>query len=283
MAFFPPSPGYALVTTSWGVTMWADPTKTVGQSISASGIYDLSVSEVLARLVQPDQTVIDVGANVGYMTLLAALVAGAGGRVLSFEPHPELFAILTKNILTVQERFQMARTELHNSAVGDSSGSAELWVPQNFAVNNDGTSQIVEHVDGKTPTISVNMETLDTCLGNDSAAVAKIDVEGFELQVLRGAVRSFESRRIRHIIFEDHAVEKSKVVRMLKDLGFCIFSIGWSMRGPVLAPVERGSLAKGREPPNFLASLEPDQAQALCRPRGWSVLKKFIKPCARPI
>ena len=54
----------------------ADSTKTIGQSIRTTGLYDLAVSEVLARLIDPGDTVVDAGANVGYMTVLAAAAAG---------------------------------------------------------------------------------------------------------------------------------------------------------------------------------------------------------------
>ncbi len=47
------------------------------------------MSEVLARLIDPGDTVVDAGANVGYMTVLAAAAAGPTGRVVAFEPHPE--------------------------------------------------------------------------------------------------------------------------------------------------------------------------------------------------
>src|SRR5207249_9878145 len=110
----PPSGGYQPIQTSWGVQMRADPTKMIGRSILTTGIYVIAVSEVLARLIRPGDTVIDAGANIGYMTLLAAVAAGPSGTVLSFEPHPELFGVLRDNIHEARARLPLAHTELHN-------------------------------------------------------------------------------------------------------------------------------------------------------------------------
>src|SRR5512138_2207904 len=92
------SPGYVPLATSWGGRIVADPGRAIGRSLLTTRVFDLAVSEAMARLISPGDTVIDAGANVGYMTVLAAMAAGAKGRVLAFEPHSELFAILQANI-----------------------------------------------------------------------------------------------------------------------------------------------------------------------------------------
>src|SRR5262249_28834498 len=93
-ALFSPPAGFREVTTSWGVTRRADTTKTVGHDILVAGIYDLPLSEALARLITQGDTVFDVGANVGYTTLLCAVAAGPNGTVHSFEPHPQLHTVI---------------------------------------------------------------------------------------------------------------------------------------------------------------------------------------------
>jgi FkbM family methyltransferase len=269
-----PSAGYQPLRTSWGATLLADPTKAIGLSIATTGVYDLAVSEALARLIAPGDTVIDAGANVGYMTVLASVAAGPQGRVLAFEPHPELFAVVQQNVDAARRRFRIARTELHNLALGSRRGAAELLLPTDFGIN-DGIGRIAsaDAVGGRS--LRVSMDTLDTLLGDDSAAVLKLDVEGFELEVLRGAVRALETRRIRHIVFEDHAVDESEVVRLLRDAEYRVYSLGWTMRGPSLSPVEHGSSATVYEAPNFVASIEPDQVLERCGRKGWTVLNRW--------
>ena len=267
-------PGYQPLSTSWGVPVLADPTKAIGQSIRTTGIYDLVVSESLARLVDPGDTAIDAGANVGYMSLLASVAAGPAGRVISFEPHPELFNILQRNVAATAGRFRIASIELHNVALGDSPGTAELVLPEDFSAN-DGVSQIASSPIFGVRSIPVSVVALDDMLGDSFAGVLKLDVEGFEIHVLRGAMRALESRRIRHIVFEDHDVANSEVVRLLQTLGYRVFSIGWTMRGLALSPVESGTLATAYEAPNFIASIDPDSVVQRCAPRGWRVLRNL--------
>lgn len=267
----PPLPGYRPLRTSWGVSVRADPTKMIGRSILTTGLYDLTVSEALARLVRPGDTVVDAGANVGYMTLLASAVAGPEGLVLAFEPHPDLFSVLEQNVASARTQFQAARTELHNEALGEEVGRAGLVLPANFDTN-DGIARISADAGGVDPTLPVSVTTLDGVLGESSVDVLKLDVEGFELHVLRGATRALESGRIRHIVFEDHEIEESEVVRFLQELGYGVCSLGWSMQGLVVSPVEAGRLAKHYEAPNFVASTDRDEVLRCCRPGGWRAL-----------
>jgi FkbM family methyltransferase len=275
LALASPSPGYSRLQTSWGVPLLADPTKTIGRSILTTGVYDIAVSELMARLIGAGDTVIDAGANIGYMTLLASVVAGPGGNVLAFEPHPDLFRIMQQNVTAARNWLCIANTQLDNSALGDWRGTADLLLPADFD-SNDGVARIAPTTNPAGCSMSVTMKTLDDVLGNETAAVLKLDVEGFEPQVLRGAVRALQERRIQHIIFEEHDIEASEVVPVLRAGGFQVYSLGWSIHGIVLSPVETGSLAAEYEAPNFVASINPNELLSRCEPRGWLVLGRNL-------
>jgi FkbM family methyltransferase len=265
--------GYQPLATSWGAEVWADPTKAIGRSIVTTGVYDLAVSEILARFVEPGDVAIDAGANVGYMTLLMSVAAGPEGRVLAFEPHPELFKILERTMAHAREGRHVAAAELHNLALGDHNGAADLCLPRGFD-GNDGMARIAVPGGADPESVTVPMATLDDIVGNRSVAVLKLDVEGHEAQVLRGGRRLLESRRIRHIVFEEHDLDASDALAILRGAGYHIHALGWSMRGPQLVPVEAGRMARAYEAPSFVASLEPAQALARAQRRGWSVLSK---------
>lgn len=269
----PNTPGYQPLSTAWGVPVLADPVKNVGWSIKTTGVFDLAVSEVLSRLVDPGDVVIDGGANVGYMSLLLSVTAGRHGTLLSFEPHPELFGILERNIATLRRDLPGARFELHQAALGETNGTAQLVVPSEFATN-DGLCHLAEDSVSPGATIPVDVETIDACLGARQAKVMKLDVEGYELPALRGTARALSDHRIRHIVFEDHVGGNSDVVCYLRSAGYQVFALGWSMRGPILAPVVEGRLASEYEAPSYIASIAPDEAIARMRPRGWRVLSR---------
>ena len=68
-----PKSEFVPLPVAWGASVWADPAKTIGRSILTTGVYDLAVTEVLGRLIAPGDTVIDAGANVGYMHALESV------------------------------------------------------------------------------------------------------------------------------------------------------------------------------------------------------------------
>lgn len=238
-----PAPGYRRLKTSWGVFMFADPTRDVGRSLLTTGVHDLAVSELLARLIEPGDTAIDASARTGYMTLLAAVAAGPHGRVVSFESHPERYALADENVHAARAQCAMAPVEFHNVALGE---------------REDGPP--------------AQVRALDDVLGGASARVLKLDEEGFALPVLRGARRALESHRIANVVFSDPGIEVSAVPPFLSTLGYHVYALGWTVRGLTLGPVDEGPLVRGSESPSFLASIEPGHAFSRCRTRGWLVL-----------
>ncbi len=183
--------------------MTIDPAKLIGRSIWTTGVYDIAVSEVLARLIQPGDTVVDGGANVGYMSILMGLCTGRSGELIAFEPHPALFKTLRENLNQVQRRTGFPKAVLHNVALSDQSGNALLSIPPAFD-ENDGIARM-DDGSGSNSKINVPTETLDRVLREREAALVKLDVEGHELAVLSGATETLRRGGIRHLIYEDHA------------------------------------------------------------------------------
>src|SRR2546428_8119148 len=87
----------ALVHTH-GFDIFLDPADMgISPSIGVLGWYELKTTELFIKLVENGSTVVDVGANVGFFTLLAAKLAGKAGVALSFEPDPTTFPLLSKS------------------------------------------------------------------------------------------------------------------------------------------------------------------------------------------
>ena len=277
----PPPPGYVALPTSWGAPIVADPSRAIGRSILTTGVYDLAVSEALARLIAPGDTVVDAGANVGYMTVLASLAAGEEGRVLAFEPHPDLFAVARGNVDWARRHHRAAAVALHQCALGDHTGVARLNVPCGFE-DNDGMARLSVAADEPGRSIEVRLERLDDAIGGAVVNVLKLDVEGSEAQVLRGASRALAERRLRHVVFEEHDVRESETVRIFREHGYHLFSLGWSLRRLRVQPLGRGNLAHRYEAPSFIATVEPEVVTTRCRPRGWRVLdSRSVRPGLR--
>ena len=279
-----PPPGHRLMPVSWGVELWADPSEHVGRSLWTTGVFDLAVSEVLFRLVRPGDFVVDVGANLGYMTLLGAVASGPDGRVLAFEPNPHVAAWLRRNVEHGRRQYEMAAVELRDGALGAEAGSATLVLPDPASAN-DGLGHIAagHSAANVERMVQVAVATLDGVIGGHRAGLMKVDVEGHEEQVLEGAACALHAHRIRHVLFEDHEGAGSRAMALLRAAGYEIFSIGWSMRGPVLAPAADGSLASPFEAPSYLATTETRSALEACARTGWLVLQHQVRAAAEVV
>ncbi|MEC7490473.1 MAG: FkbM family methyltransferase [Pseudomonadota bacterium] len=134
---------------------------------------------VLDRLVRPGSVAIDIGANKGLYSWLLSRIAS---EVKAFEPNPKMYTILSRSVPDNVETFEIA--------LSDSGGEAELILPihRNGRYSNQGgTLQAAKYLSGKqTQKWPVRQERLDTYRFSNVSFI-KIDVEGFELEVIDGA------------------------------------------------------------------------------------------------
>jgi FkbM family methyltransferase len=143
--------------------------------------YDRTVPLLIDRLLSGGGTFVDVGANRGLHTLHAARVLGSRGHVYSFEPNPDTFDVLKAHLVMNQLR----NCTPMNIGIADVTTELKLNL---FSDDHSGTCSFVRSGE-VAKTVSVPVHPLDTVL--DAASLAgpifvKIDVEGFEHQVLKG-------------------------------------------------------------------------------------------------
>lgn len=177
------------------------------------GLYEESSMTFLLRYLRRDECFADVGANVGVYTLLAAGVAGA--RVHAFEPFSVAYDALTGN---VSLNALGERAALHRQGVGSDASTAFI------TTTNKGANRIAGAVAGEAME-RIDVVTLDDALDADVPAVIKIDVEGYEEQVLLGARRILSSKKVNIVILE--AIERNpgsghvdRCVSILTEFGF---------------------------------------------------------------
>ncbi len=144
----------------------------------------------LLHALQPGETFVDVGANIGAYTILASKVVRS--RSIAFEPLPGT-ADRLKDQLQINRIESIA--DVRNMGVGDAKGA--LF----FANNNDTTNKVSLEGDAQNTT-RVEVSTLDDELRDDARYFFKIDVEGFEYNVLSGASRILSSDSVSAIIIE---------------------------------------------------------------------------------
>jgi FkbM family methyltransferase len=158
----------------------------------AEGRFEPDKVAALQRLLKPGMTFVDAGSNKGDFALIAARVMNDEGRVLAFEPMPENCRWIRKSI----ELNGYRSIELHELALWDTDGREPLYLGE-----RSGWHSLVPAQNGES--IEVTTRTLDAVLaesGDPHADVLKIDVEGAELRVLRGAERTLAAGPLAVII-----------------------------------------------------------------------------------
>jgi FkbM family methyltransferase len=173
---------------------------------------ELPVLLNLASLFRDGDVFVDVGANVGlYSKLLSRLQTFHPRlRIVAFEPHPGTFQRLKENLKTIS-------AEVHCLALSGSTGSQQFFEgPASAVFSAEKSSFSLQN-----RAVWIETKRLDEISLPDGPIMLKIDVEGHEFEVLRGAASLFERRRIA-VVFLDGFDEPS-IPRLLADLGFILF------------------------------------------------------------
>ncbi len=231
---------------------------------------------VFLSLVRRGDTVVDIGANTGYYSLLFSRLAGARGNVHAFEPVPPTFRELEANVRHARRAGNMV---LNRCALSDTAGTATLYMPG----DDHGQAALTRHTFGSwtaqasVRTFSCPVTTLDAYLAPRAVGApsfVKCDVEGAELPVLRGAAETI--RRFTPLLFLEvsrhwsagFAYEPADVARFLQTFGYSRFFLVTDRLLPVFE-VQR-DLAPDRLPDaaNLLCAHDR-HARRLARLRPW--------------
>ena len=139
--------------------------------------YDPDELGFLAAFLRPGDGFVDVGANIGTYSLLAARLVGASGRIDAFEPDPVAAGRLRENL----DINRIESVTVHELAIAEREGCVD------FLVGQDVSNRIRTAVDEGRPSRLVAVRRLDEVLAGRSCVMAKLDVEGRETAALRGA------------------------------------------------------------------------------------------------
>lgn len=182
------------------------------------GLHEFEDMAFVLHALREGDRFVDVGANVGAYTILAGGAVGA--QCVAIEPIPETFRSLVDNINLngIGHRIRAL-----NIGVGSDRGCAR------FTAHQDSVNHVLadsETVDG---TLLVNVERLDDILADFSPTIVKIDVEGFETQVVAGADRVLSCPSLLAVIMETngsgdrYGFDETKLHRRMLDYGFGAF------------------------------------------------------------
>jgi FkbM family methyltransferase len=191
--------------------------------------YEDLTQRLLVDLLRPGESFVDVGANIGHLTLTAAHRLGATGRVLSFEPNPMVYARLSTNI-DLNALGTIVRA--HNVALGATVGTLRLSVP----VEGTGGATLgrlgSEYSGALASQFDVAVDTGDSrCDEITGPLVIKIDVEGFETFVVQGLAATIARNRPALIVeaWPDHLRNSGSSIEALlalaHEMGYHVYAL----------------------------------------------------------
>lgn len=180
-----------LYTNRDGIHFELDVHDIIQRDIYIYNYYEPEDVRAFRRLVGPGDVVFDVGANIGQYTLLASKLVGSPGHVFAFEPSPDVLPKLKKHLLMNHAD----NVELAAKAVAESDGTASFYPAAQESNQGVGSLLPAESYRAElrsSQAVEVEVTTLDSFCdqhGIESIDLLKVDVEGLDLDVLRGAER----------------------------------------------------------------------------------------------
>ena len=207
-----PPAGEVTCSILGGLRMQVDPRDPIGRAIYLYGCYDYPLTRLIQTLINPGMVFFDVGANTGFVSLLAASKCE---HVFAFEPLPSNLERIRRNL----EINQLQSVTVVDRAVGDREGTATLYVPES---QNTGLASL-NQMAGARP-IEVPVITLDGFMreqGMTRVDLIKIDIEGAEVMAFEGARELLSRPDAPDVIFEAHP--GSEAAKRLESSGYAIY------------------------------------------------------------
>lgn len=227
----------------WGVSMQLDLSEKTQRLLFSQKQYEHALSQFLISYLKPGDSIIDVGANVGYFSLLAAARVGTHGNVFAFEPEKHNYEGLCANVTFNH----LPQVHTYQYALGASRANKQpLYInPLNRGGNSmhafetyraGDASVTIEHmknlVGEQYLKQEVTMRTLDDVwkeLGKPKIKFLKIDVEGFESEVLVGAHELLQSGQVESVVCEiSNREQRSGILSTFRSCGYTAYTFPFS-------------------------------------------------------
>ncbi|MEQ9815082.1 MAG: FkbM family methyltransferase [Azospirillaceae bacterium] len=194
-------------------------------------VWEPTETEIFCKVIKPGDFVLDLGANIGYYSILSSMLSGLDGLVFSIEPNQENYYLLKRNI----SRNRRLNISALNAAAGNKKGTTELY-HSDINYGDHRTSPI----EGGARRSTVKLTTTDSIIQSvkKKPRLLKIDCQGAEGVILEGMINTIGDRKLRpeYIIIEfwpyglhNHGVEPDEFLRHIFSINYKVIDIGsWS-------------------------------------------------------
>lgn len=219
--------GKRTAETSDGFPMQVLADDLIGRHILMTGKFDRSIVQVLLDQAKSGDTLLDVGANIGYVSA-CFLARVRDSRAICIDPQPGISTLLKANMRQFGDR-----ATVHQVALSDKPGELRFHVN----TGNRGASRISDDGETTVPAVAAG----DLLASVEQIDLVKIDVEGHEEAVLRSMQSELERLKPRAILFEDHgtgAAPEGTLGSILTSLGYSILGVHKRLLSTKLEPVK---------------------------------------------
>lgn len=194
--------------------------------LSTRGYFEPYITELMQKEIKKGEVVVDIGANIGYHTLFMAKLVGDKGKVYAFEPHPDNFALLKKNV----EVNGYKNVVLEQKAVLDKIGRIKFYQDRDGRTTQH--SILKSDYVKEDQSMEVDSVSLDNYFNGKSVDFIKMDIEGAEHYAVLGMSGLLRKNKSIKMILEFTPVHLKRLgialeehIRLLRELGFSLFNV----------------------------------------------------------
>jgi|WetSurMetagenome_2_1015567.scaffolds.fasta_scaffold41886_2 FkbM family methyltransferase len=228
------------------IDKWDD---VISQELILSNKWEKLQTKIFKQNIKKGDVVVDVGAHIGYYTIIAACIVGDSGKVYAFEPDLKNFKILLQNI----KANKLNNVIAINKAVSEKNTKLNLFINP----NNTGDHRIYE-CDEKRKSIDIDAVTLNSELKNVKVNLIKMDIQGSEILALKGANNIFAGNKTLKMIIEFWprglnlgGGSAKELLRIIQQNKFSLYDIDEIRNELVVTSVEELLIKYGYSPDAF--------------------------------
>jgi FkbM family methyltransferase len=219
-----------VITHRNSITYELDLAEGIDLAIYLGDRFEKSTKRALRSLVQPGTVVLDVGANIGAHTLYLAQLVGPSGRVMAFEPTDFAFRKLTRNLELNPSLAPRIRT-YNCFLVANDGDCAPTAIYSSWPLVREPELH-AKHLGRAMPTDRATTRTVDSILteaGNPPVSLVKLDVDGFECQILRGATKLLRDQRpifvmeLAPYVLDERGTSLAELLSLLRSNEYSLF------------------------------------------------------------
>ncbi len=210
----------------------------VGRSINYFGDLDRKVTWVVQKVLQPGDTALDIGANLGLVSFKILERVGQSGKVIAFEPQSRMVSYIEQSI----NHNGIGNLDLQKMGLADKPGILRLSIPE----HNAGAASFATETGGDFEEVPVTtLDDFNRNLSLNNVRLVKIDVEGFEPQVFLGGKEFFTKVKPDVVVFEENRKVEGipESISTIQSYGYDLYFLPKAWFSVTLRPYQTGALA----------------------------------------